>query len=408
MSVEAIGSPRPPEGLPQTSGSLNEVFQSFRGIQSRLLRWVLQFLPWLMILVTIIRLTAFTVVPGNVMYFSGILAAALSLLAFQVLMRRIPDTFRTLWDRNIISIRLKDPDDKTDPPSTPKASPIPVEEHYRKFIDHFGRLLNDPRQSVMGIVFGLLGAGWIIVVSYRLGGWEEVINTFTRPLLIGQFVLEFVIGYIVGLLAWRMIITGYEIWKLGQQFDLVLQLGHPDRCGGLAPLGNLCLWNALIISTAGMHLGGWIILGPILPEPYRALAAFYKPLFSTLLIVPIILAGVSFFLPLWSVHQIMASKRTAIERQLDQLSQSIDRLARELLDRADELDPADSEKMAKKLDRMRQIYQENQHVPVWPFNTRILAKFITSQSIPLLGITGLGQPILKALSGLMDFLNQGQ
>lgn len=408
MPAEAVTSPRLPHSPPPTSGSVSEALESFQGVQSRALRWALRFLPWLMLLVTTVRLTAFEVGPGNVMYFSGIVAAALSLFAFQVLMQRIPETFRILWDRNTVRARPKRPTDAAHSASVTTEESTPPEEQYRAFIDNVKRWLNDSRQRIMGVIIGLLGAGWIVVDSYRLGGWKALLDPFADPVLIGQFIIEFIIGYIIGLLAWRMIVAGYQIWQMGMKFDLALQLGHPDRCGGLSPIGNLCLWNALIVSTAGVHLGGWIILGPILPEQYSDLAAWYTPLFSTLLLVPLAVAAISFFLPLWSVHQIMVAKRALIQRQLDQLGQSINHLARELLDRADELDPVESEKMARKLERMQQIYRENQHISVWPFNTRILAKFTTSQIVPLLGLTGLGQPVLKAIAGLLDFLNQAQ
>ena len=57
-----------------------------------------------------------------------------------------------------------------------------------------------------------------------------------------------------------------------------------------------------------------------------------------------------------------------------------------MLDKADDLEPDVGEKMAKKLELMRQIYQRNQHYPVWPFNTSIQLKLMASQVLPVLGL----------------------
>jgi hypothetical protein len=56
--------------------------------------------------------------------------------------------------------------------------------------------------------------------------------------------------------------------------------------------------------------------------------------------------------------------------------------------------------MTKSLDLMQQTYRTNQNIPMWPLNVTILSKFATSQLVPLLGFTGLGQPVLKVVDAL--------
>ena len=197
-----------------------------------------------------------------------------------------------------------------------------------------------------------------------------------------------------------MLVIGVQVWKLGKKFDLNPQLGHPDNCGGLEPLGNLCLWNALILALPGVFLGGWIILGP--STKYDDI---YTSLFYKLLLIPMSWAAISFFLPLWSVHQILLAKREAIRLHLDQLGRSIDQMAHQMLDRAHELEPDESEKMAKKLELMRQTYQQNKDYPVWPFNYEILKKQALSQIVQVLSLTGLVKPILDAVKIVVDLLN---
>ncbi len=76
-----------------------------------------------------------------------------------------------------------------------------------------------------------------------------------------------------------------------------------------------------------------------------------------------------------------------------------------MLNHAHELEPEESEKMAKKLELMQQTYQQNKDYPVWPFNYEILKKLALSQTVQVLSLTGLGKPILDAVKIVVDLLN---
>jgi hypothetical protein len=136
------------------------------------------------------------------------------------------------------------------------------------------------------------------------------------------------------------------------------------------------------------------------PDPNADFAVFYGRLFLELLVVPIVVAAITFFLPLWSVHQNMVSRRAGVQRKLDELGQSIDRAARDLLDRADEIPLAEGEGKAKRLELMQQVYQQYRNSPVWPFNVQILLKFIGSQAIPVLTLIGVSEPIRQIVKNL--------
>ncbi len=314
-------------------------------------------------------------VEGIVMYITGLTAAALSLFAFHHLMNLLPQTFRVLWNRKVIADR------------TPEADPSGLENRYAEYIEKLKNLMNHWGQWIMGLFFALLVFTW---------DWT--------------LIMEFLIAFIIGLMAWRMLVISWNIWQLGNKFSLKPQAEHDDGCGGLEPLGNLCLWNMLIVAIPGIFLGGWIIVGQsarysLLPESYIVLAILYTPLFFKLLMIPLAYAVVSFVLPLWSIHHAMEFSRTNKQRELDQLSYEIDQLEARLLNTVDKLDPQESEKMVKKLELMQQTHQKNRSIPVWPFNIRIVFKFITSLAVPLLGLTGLSQPILKVIESLVGFLS---
>lgn len=363
------------------------------------LRWLLRLLPWAMLVaVPIIAWPSNPLgIPGQFFFSTGFIAANLALFAFQVLMQRISKVFEVLWQRGVIANQARPVNNLT--PSQGVSSqrddtshPTAPDDQHQTFVKEIEGTLNSQGQWIMAAIFIVLVLTWFL--------YSFSIQFVREPLLIVGIIVEILIGAVVGLMAWRMIVIGIRVWGLPQRFDLIIQIGHPDQCGGLEPLGNLCLWNALIIATAGLFLGGWIAIGP--NTPYRNLAIFYGPIFRPLLAIPITLSFVSFFLPLWGTHLLMVAKKSEIERQLDELTQSIYREDRELLNSADRLDPTEGENRLKKLELMHQIYSRNQRIPTWPINIAILSKFLASQAIPILSFTGVAEPIASMAISLLQ------
>jgi hypothetical protein len=399
LNLAVNGSPK--------SDSVSEALKDFEGVQSRAFRWVLRWLPWIILaLLVIVGLIVLKL--RDLMFVSGAIAAVLSLFAFQVLMRRIPETLGAVWNRELVDVQ-----DAADEEGGAASLPA-LEERYAAFVADTQALLNHPGQWGTAALFVLLVGTWTFLsrsevatmtnivrsLLYRRGFTPQTVSMPIVLLLVLVIGLEAFTGLILGLMAWRMGVLGVQVWRLGKRFMLVPQLGHPDQCGGFEPVGYLCLWNALILTIPAVYLGGWIILGP--DTPYGR----FVPLFNQLLLVPVAIAVSSFTLPLWGVHREMVHQRAAVRRRLDQLSQSINHLAREMLDRADELPPDEGEKMSRKLELMRQIYQQNEHYPVWPFNVGIMVRFLSSQAVPILGLTGLGKDIVGAIGALLGFLAQ--
>ena len=372
------------------SPELDAAFRNLQPINNRWLRLALTVLPWLLVSAGIVTLAVVDLKAGTVMYVSSLIAVALALLAFQVLMRLIREMPRSLWERDVISAM-------TDTAVQGDGSGLAAQ--YARYVRDFGAALNHKFQVPFATAIGLIAASWVIYDSLKG-------VSFSTARMAWELAFAFALGFFVGLLTWRMIITATQVFKLGRTFELQLQLGHPDRCGGLSPLGNLCLWNALILTVAGIHLGGWLIVAPNLSEPYRDLASTYHDLYLGLLVVPVGFAAVSFFWPMQSVHQEMLADRVRLQRQLDQIGRRINELSRRKLEEADTPGLHDTEELDKEIKAKQQTYLENQHLPVWPIDTRILAKFATSQTVPLLGLTGLGAPLLDTIGSLLSFIDK--
>jgi hypothetical protein len=396
--------------------NVSNALETFEPIQNYIVSMVLRYLPLVILLFAVVVTTrclltkplannladtiSYTINPfANTinpsinllffysMFYSALLSSAISLLLFSSLMKRISYTLGTLWDRKIIGFRDEAFGDseaiKRDLIlKTNLNSPSKLEKQYVVFICKFQDLLNHPYQWVFALAF-----------SAFVFTWHDYEYSYD-----GQ-IIEHLVAFVIGFMAWRMIIIGVQVWQLGRKFDINPQLGHPDECGGLAPLGNLCLWNGLILSILGIFLGGWIIIGPG-TRYHNEYTIFY----TKLLLITVGWAVVSFFFPLWSVHRVMVAKREEIQLKLNKMGQRINQLSHEILDRCHELEPEESEKIAKKLAILQQTYLQHENYPVWPFNADIIKKLALSQTVQLLSLTGLGQPILNGFKIIVEIL----
>lgn len=438
MSKDAI-TPHPDVDEPEKV-DIYRGLREFRGVRSHILRIILY-----RVVPSVLFLLSFAIViltkDKNLMYLTLILAVFLSIVVFELLMNSIPDALRTLWDSNIITCSKSnsvDADDNSvdtedisrDSGADANTHDCSLEKQFLEYIRGFQRHLNSLQgQMAVGMLFALLLLARSI---YEFGRWMPE-NFFSRlPFESGGYwgyyygtilylkvyffwqpsehpleflsgtLLEPIIGFILGLVAWRMLITGIEIAGLSREFELVPILNHPDKAGGLASLGRLCLYNALIVTIWSTFLGGWIILGSI-----GKYSGFYTQLFYAVLPIPIAIAAASFLYPLYGAHQDMQSEKMRLKRDLDKYAGKINELARKkpaaLRDQASENSTIEGE-----INKIKKCYGDYKGFPTWPYNTEIQRNFIISQILPLLSLTPIGQTIAGTLASLIGFiLNMG-
>jgi hypothetical protein len=416
------------------SGSIAafNAIKQFRGIRSQLLRIFLRILPYILVLGSTLVIAATK--DTYIMYCSMILAVALSILVLNFLMNSIPSALCTLWTQKSIAAKVQiflndnsSQGNMTDLFEDP-SDPIQSDREYAQFTNDFEDSLNfNLGQLITGIAFAIILFGRAIFefwkwlpqefwtgLIYKAGGWDALIEgvklnfyvyfteySVEEPLRFWTGItFEPFLGFILGIIAWRMVITSRYIRKLGQNFDLIPQPENLDKCGGFKPLGNLSFINALIISIWGAFLGGWIIIGSS-----TKYGSFYTPIYEIFFLVPIIMAVLTFLVPLWGIHVIMDEKKAYAMQELGQLSSKIHLLRQKRLDSALSLEP-EASNLDIELERLKKVYEENREYPTWPFDYRILIAFITSQAVPLLGLTGIGQPTYNIIQSLLDFINQ--
>jgi hypothetical protein len=61
-------------------------------------------------------------------------------------------------------------------------------------------------------------------------------------------------GIFGGLAIWPIYVTGHQIYKLSKTFPIIINARHPDRCGGLKPLGDFFFLMALPFVVLGIGL----------------------------------------------------------------------------------------------------------------------------------------------------------
>jgi hypothetical protein len=325
---------------------------------------------------TLIGLVVFARDP---MFASGLAAVIAVFVVFQIFASRIPEAFDRLRTRRVI--------DEEELPNFPL------------FKARTEQSLNSRLAYAVGTVFAALALARFPVLAGGVPEFGALLTTSLQagqPILVLNALAEAVLGFTLGLIAWRMLVVAWRLIALGRSYRLRLQIGHPDGCAGLRPVGDLCLWNALLLSVPAVFLGFWL---PLAPE--FGYGTTYTGLHATLLAVLVGLAVVTFVAPLWTIHLAMRRDAERIRAEVDEIGRTIDRLSRHLLKRADELSPEDAKRMLSDLQAHQDVYKRHEHVPTWPIDTRIALKFSSAQVVPLLGLTGLSKPIIDLVASII-------
>ncbi len=229
-------------------------------------------------------------------------------------------------------------------------------------------------------------------------------------------IAEFLILPLVGVLVWRLLIIAWLIRQLGTLFDLNLLLDHPDKSGGLSPIGTLCFWIAAVTAVPATYLGTWLLVctgsGNFCGDFIRIGLRLNTSQQNLLLVFLVSL--LSFIWPLWSTHKVMEKKKAGLRLgQLSLIGQKIDLISKQLAENAERISVQNldedkqgileqSEELQKRRKFLHQTYQNLEQYSVWPFNKSTVLQLISTQGIPLLSLTGIGEMIINVLRILLS------
>lgn len=325
---------------------------------------------------------------------TGFVAYAAIFFLSGIAIRRASGLIPELWERNIF--------------------PIEAKADLGRFS---GRLENLANHVLWQVVFFLLSlfiplTGILLSCTMKNASGLDLLfcNYHEGAIRASKAAFEAVIGIFMTLVAWRVFVAAWGIRSLGSGFDLTPNWHHPDKSGGLLPIGITGFWIAGILAVPAIYLGTWQILcagtgvavcGNILRLESRMLH------FQELLLVVIAASLVSFVWPLWTIHRVMVKKRDDLHRgELQAVGQKIHEVSRQIIENASLISDRDGDGqkaleenaiLQKKLDALQKTYSDLEHLPVWPFNKETVIQLISTQGIPLLGLTGIGSKVVDIL-----------
>jgi hypothetical protein len=323
----------------------------------------------------------------DLLYLTGGLASIVAILFIRTLFEQFPQILLLIWRRNIL--RPKHKENSFDPTV---ASPE-TKEMFLGFVQDISKKMNHSVGTLCGIL-GVLVAIWLIwlldidilkeiFTNFRASALWYGIMTFVR-------LTYLIFGFVVGVVGWRILVIANTVSSLGKLFNFDLQINHPDGCGGLRPIGDLCLKLAYVISPLPILLGSWLIFINFFDIRFlRMTPENIDPLSSTIIFLAIptaILCLLVFFAPLGSIHTAMLRAKSELQIELDNISREIHQLSSSLLKKANDLAPQQGTPLEEKIEFLKRVYARNSQIPTWPYRSTHVWGLISTQIIPSLGV----------------------
>ena len=154
---------------------------------------------------------------------------------------------------------------------------------------------------------------------------------------------------------------------------------HPDKCGGLRPVGELGLRNQYTLTVLGLNIvllvAVWVF--GLHPDPGM------HDLLIAATIAYLILGPIVFLGPLLPFRGGMLRAKAEWSSEVAVLlRRHFDRLREKI--RAGQITKTDEEE----IDRLRKVGEVIDGLPVWPFDARTLSKFATAYVVPVIPLLG--------------------
>jgi hypothetical protein len=360
---------------------------NFKVIDSKIL--TLLFISALISTTTVVVILVYnawyTNTPIEALYVSGGIALILYLLLSNELFDKFPQTIKILWQRKLLQPFSK---------NALKAKNSLQKEPVLKFLQESRLQINDRLSLVFGFA-GFFISLWLVWLfdHYWILKIPDYAKSIPVPLLLGLFIRAVFIFtcFVCGIVARQIFVVGKRVYDLGKQFRLDVKTNHPDGCGGLSPIGDLCLKLAYCIAPFLILIGAWLILTNTLDISYLHMqSSQLNSLISTLqiLLLPfIVLSFLIFFFPITSIHTSMKRTKSIYDVQLDLISQKIHFIEIEILTQADNLPNDRRIILEENIDFLKRSQSRFQSIPTYPFRISHLFRLTSSQIIPIIGVS---------------------
>lgn len=183
--------------------------------------------------------------------------------------------------------------------------------------------------------------------------------------------------YCVALLLIYCVLSVLRFSRLFTKFTVYVQPLHPDRAGGLSPLGNFSLALSYIVTLIGLLL----VTTPITRHFLEVGTIGFKwtPDILVGLGVYVVAAPIVFFAPLSVTHNAMQNAKDLLLLQIAQ------RFEAEYISVQNALDGDISglDNSLKILKELHSLHEVTSEFPVWPFNSENMVRFATTLVSPI-------------------------
>lgn len=281
--------------------------------------------------------------------------------------------------------------------------------------DRYGSFLRAFNTRVESAWQWVIGAGFLVLAYLVI--WDEVIrDTGDRSFLwfegyarthsnleLGVVLAQLVVWGLVGVVAWKVMVIAWETARLSKSFRFDVIVGHPDRSGGLAVLGQMCFRLALIVTVPSLLCALWVVVldneapSGLFRERYETFAPNFRLALAVLLVLTYLVA----IRPVFGVHRGMKRSRVDVQAWLDRISKRLKGQTRALLESAADLDPAEIEERRELVEADRGLVSDYRLPPTWPFDRATVLKLSASQVVPVLSLLGIAGPIAEAVENLV-------
>jgi hypothetical protein len=173
--------------------------------------------------------------------------------------------------------------------------------------------------------------------------------------------------------AFYLLLITYFIWKLSKNPVKVNPL-HPDNCGGLSKIGRVGFLNAIALIIFGVGIALVFLMDNAQGHP-----AFSVPLHYLYSIGYVGGTLLVFFLPLYFFRKPMEVEK---EKSLTYLRNLFEIKYSQLPALTSEIERQNALKTVNELEGIKGLYDLAKNMPVWPFNTDTVQKFLALFVIP--------------------------
>jgi hypothetical protein len=261
------------------------------------------------------------------------------------------------------------------------------------------RRLERPLGYFLGIVLTIF-----ILYFYRFYNWHtwQAIYSmgFSTALLVINvtIIIDLLLAYAGGVAICMVAITAWEFYYLGRTGELHIQPFHPDRCAGLASIGQLFFFSSLTLVVIALFFGGWLLFGgwflsgkwnPDFASSYNG----FQPWFTGTLVGVGLVSVAVFFLPLLSIHGMMKAEASRYKRKALPFVAQISDLDASLVASASSENYDELDTRLTQIKSLRNAYMEYQNIPTWPVDFQTRWQFFAAQLAVWISVITLADKI---------------